>query len=221
MRRSRYDADRLAPVVRAARSFADVLRALGLPGTGGNYRQVAARIRIAQLDTGHFGAPTLVARCHAVTAEVLAPLVAGATSVAQVLGALGLPVAGRAHRELSRRIRDLALDTSHWRGRGWSRGDTATTNATVARIARRNTIPDKDLFVAGSFLAGPSIVKRLLARGWSYACAACGLSDWRGQPLTLHLDHINGAPTDNRLENLRLLCPNCHAQTPTYSNRRR
>ncbi|MFA9445403.1 HNH endonuclease [Egicoccus sp. AB-alg6-2] len=39
---------------------------------------------------------------------------------------------------------------------------------------------------------------------------------WRGRPLSLHLDHISGDPRDNRLENLRLLCPNCHAQTPTH-----
>lgn len=50
-------------------------------------------------------------------------------------------------------------------------------------------------------------------------CQSCGLSEWRGQPLSMHLDHINGVRNDNRLENLRMLCPNCHSQTPTYSGR--
>jgi len=51
-------------------------------------------------------------------------------------------------------------------------------------------------------------------------CAQCGLGpSWDGKPLTLQLDHINGIHTDNRLENLRLLCPNCHTQTPTFCNR--
>jgi hypothetical protein len=49
-----------------------------------------------------------------------------------------------------------------------------------------------------------------------YKCDKCGIDKWDGQQLSLHLDHINGITTDNRLENLRFLCPNCHSLTPTY-----
>ena len=45
--------------------------------------------------------------------------------------------------------------------------------------------------------------------------------DWRGKRLVLHVDHVNGINNDNRLPNLRFLCPNCHSQTPTFGNRRR
>ena len=48
----------------------------------------------------------------------------------------------------------------------------------------------------------------------------CGLSEWRGEPLPLAVDHINGVHTDNRLENLRILCPNCHALTATWCARK-
>lgn len=47
-------------------------------------------------------------------------------------------------------------------------------------------------------------------------CSECGLTEWRGQPIPLELDHISGNRRDLRVENLRLLCPNCHALTPTY-----
>jgi 5-methylcytosine-specific restriction endonuclease McrA len=48
---------------------------------------------------------------------------------------------------------------------------------------------------------------------------ACVLGDWLGRPLNMHLDHKNDVKNDNRLENLRMLCPNCHSQTPLYSGR--
>ncbi len=50
-------------------------------------------------------------------------------------------------------------------------------------------------------------------------CARCGIMDWRGEPLSLELHHTNGVSNDHRLENLQLLCPNCHSQTDSYSGR--
>lgn len=50
-------------------------------------------------------------------------------------------------------------------------------------------------------------------------CQQCGLSEWRDRPLSMHIDHINGVKNDHRLENLRMLCPNCHSQTETYGGR--
>ena len=47
----------------------------------------------------------------------------------------------------------------------------------------------------------------------------CGISEWRGKPLSMALHHINGDGADNRLANILFLCPNCHAQTPNYGGR--
>lgn len=65
-----------------------------------------------------------------------------------------------------------------------------------------------------------SVRRRLLDEGiLANACSHCGLTEWRGKPISLHIDHINGVRDDHRLENLRMLCPNCHSQTPTYGGR--
>ena len=63
--------------------------------------------------------------------------------------------------------------------------------------------------------------KRLIKDGYlKHICVGCGLTDtWNGKPITLHLDHINGVHNDHRLDNLRLLCPNCHSQTDTWCGR--
>lgn len=50
-------------------------------------------------------------------------------------------------------------------------------------------------------------------------CETCGISEWRGKPLAIQIDHINGISDDWRIENLRMLCPNCHSQTHTFGGR--
>ncbi len=66
--------------------------------------------------------------------------------------------------------------------------------------------------------------RRLIEEGIKQArCEGCGLAEWKGAAIPLQLDHVNGRRSDNRLENLRILCPNCHAQTATWcgKNKRR
>lgn len=222
MRSSKYTAELLAPIVASSHSLAQVIRKLGQRPTGGMYRFIAARIRAAGLDTSHFSS-RLRSTVESVPAETLAELVHASMSIAQILSSLGLPTKGRAHHLLKERIQDLGLDTSHMTGQAWARGHTKRTHDGLARGSLARSQTDDELFSAHSTRInnGPRIIRRLLELGWPYACAQCGIADWRGKPLVLHLDHINGIANDNRLENLRLLCPNCHSQTETYCNRRR
>jgi 5-methylcytosine-specific restriction endonuclease McrA len=68
----------------------------------------------------------------------------------------------------------------------------------------------------------PHVKARLLRLGLKHAvCEGCGLTAWRDAPLPLELHHVNGDGHDNRLENLQLLCPNCHSQTDNWGGRNR
>jgi hypothetical protein len=80
--------------------------------------------------------------------------------------------------------------------------------------------PIENLLVAGPKRSRGHLKLRLLKAGLKEnRCEQCGIVEWRGESLRMALHHVNGDGTDNRLENLRFLCPNCHAQTPNYGGR--
>ena len=79
---------------------------------------------------------------------------------------------------------------------------------------------DEEVFNANSKVSQETLRKRFLQRQHQdFRCQICGISSWQGKPLTLRLDHINGKRTDNRIENLRWVCPNCDSQLETYCGR--
>jgi DNA-binding CsgD family transcriptional regulator/5-methylcytosine-specific restriction endonuclease McrA len=89
-----------------------------------------------------------------------------------------------------------------------------------AVVERPVATPIGELLVADTYRGRYNLKLRLLREGLKEnRCERCGVSDWRGESLTLALHHINGKRNDNRLENLQLLCPNCHSQTRNYAGR--
>jgi hypothetical protein len=148
----------------------------------------------------------------------LADAVRVSRSIRQVLAHLGRKVGGAQHTAIKRRIRDLGLDVSHFTGQGWNKGDPR------GLLNRRAIRPFDEILVEDSTYACTSDLKaRLLGAGMLVnRCAICDLPPiWNDQPLVLRLDHVNGNNRDHRLDNLRLLCPNCDSQTPTFAGRNR
>ena len=72
-----------------------------------------------------------------------------------------------------------------------------------------------DAWMNDGVVPGIRVIRRHLLEQ-SGCCSECGITEWNGKPITLELDHIDGHHYNNDISNLRLLCPNCHSQTPTY-----
>lgn len=148
------------------------------------------------------------------TRQDLAAAVDASVSVAGVIRQLGLRQGGGTHSRIKRLIAQFALDTTHFTGQGWSRGRVFAPMLPPSHYLRE--WPEGHPPVRGDRLA-----QALRAIGRKYLCAACGNDGtWRGARLSLHVDHISGERWDCRPQNLRFLCPNCHAQTATYARRK-
>ena len=141
------------------------------------------------------------------TLEELKEAVANSLSIAGVLKSLGLIVAGGNYKTIKEKITKHKLDTSHFTGMGWRKG----------KKIPGEKIPLSKILVNGSTYRTSLIRPRLIKEGYKeHKCEICGNTTWQGKEIPLELHHINGINTDNRIENLQLLCPNCHALTDTF-----
>lgn len=213
-RASKVSDEQLLAAAALAVHMRDLLLRLGIVADGGNYESVRWRLqRLGALDARFdrrlprrdAGAP--LRSDHTYSDEQLSAVVAASSTKADVLRALGLPPSRQQYPELNRRLAAASVDTTHLRGRAWRRGGTYGPREPLEVVLARPRAPAR----LGERLVREGVLER--------RCACCGRTEWNGEPIPLELDHVNGDRSDNRLENLRLLCPNCHAQTPTWRGR--
>jgi len=133
-------------------------------------------------------------------------------SIRQVIKKLGLVPAGGNYVQVQFYIKEYHLNTKHFTGKAWNKG---------MKILTKPKIPLKNILVKNSSFQSYKLKKRLFNEGIKKQyCELCGWNKRSADGrLPLELDHINGNKNDNRLNNLRVLCPNCHSLQTTHRGR--
>ena len=131
-----------------------------------------------------------------------------ANCLADVISTLGL-ARGGSYNSIKYHLKRLALNTDHF----LSIGELQKCARSCIKVKSK-----EELFIENGSYNDYKKVKRIIIKEnlIEYKCSICLIDNWLLKNLTLQLDHINGIKTDNRLENLRLLCPNCHSQTDNF-----
>lgn len=136
--------------------------------------------------------------------------VASSLSYAEVLQKLGLRPAGSNYATVKRKISELDLDVSHMTGQAWNQGDRYKPIKQAKPLSE--ILVEHSNYISSHWLRKRLIKEKIKKQ----VCECCGRSEWLGKPISLELHHINGVKDDLRIENLQILCPNCHSFTDNY-----
>lgn len=143
------------------------------------------------------------------TKEILEPIVKKSYSIYDVMRNFGVKLTGGSHSHFSKIIKMYEINTEHFTGKFHNRGKLSNKRLSFDKIlVERKDRPD----------SGIRVRRALIESGQVYMCEICKLLPlWNKKELRLQVDHIDRNRLDNRKENLRFLCPNCHSQTEGYS----
>lgn len=134
--------------------------------------------------------------------EELEKIVKESVSYMEIAKKLGYSLGGSYTKSINTMIQYYGFDTSHFLGQGANKGKFKMENFTTNSKARTNNIRYSLINIRGN------------------KCEICGLEEWNGKPITLELHHIDGDNTNHSLDNIQLLCPNCHSQTEGWRGRK-
>ena len=145
------------------------------------------------------------------TKELLESYVKDCYSFAELCRKLGLKPEGSNPKTVRNQMDEFNVDYSHFTGQAWNKNskNPVYRGKYIANLCEYSS------------LSSASVKKLVFKLGLKEnKCEICGISEWQGKRIECELHHINGNSTDNRLENLQILCPNCHSQTDNFRNRK-
>lgn len=201
-----YTRERLVEAAARCSDLDEVIAFFGTRPYGYLRKYLGKRFAHFDIDISHFRQCGRPARP---TPDELRAAVTRSASLSEVLRRLDRPNTGAQRRKVHRWIADDHLTTTHFLGQAHQRGRPAPNVKRAEEVLVRHN---------GTQRTTTKRLRRALNEvGVPEECARCGVGpEWLGKPMTLEIDHINGDWSDDRRENLRLLCPNCHAVTSTW-----
>ena len=146
------------------------------------------------------------------TKELLEENVKDCYSFAELCRRLGLKPEGSNPKTLRRKMDEFGVDYSHFTGKAWNKNpeNPVYRGKCLPKLCEHSSLSSSNV---------KELVYRLGLK--ENKCEICGITEWLGNPIVCELHHINGDSTDNRIENLQILCPNCHSQTDNFRSRNR
>lgn len=205
----KYTKEQLIGAVQSSTNLRQVLLKLNISDRGRAYPTLKRNAKKLGVDISHLAKER---KTKLISDDTLRLAVQDSKSMAAVLRIVNLDYNGGNISWLKNKISKLSLDISHFTGAAHALGKSLPS---FYKYELSSLLVKDSAYVYNTRFKDRLIKENILEE----RCAVCSATHWNNAPLALQLDHINGVNNDNRVENLRLLCPNCHSQTPTFAGR--
>jgi hypothetical protein len=211
----RYSRDTLKEAVNSCKSWKEVCRYFKRKPTSGSLSYIKQRVQFFEIESSHLDLNNSYSK------ESLEEAVRNSKTWAEVCHFFNIDPSNGTQSYLIQRAKEWGIKHDHFRGKGWAGigGNLTPRNTPRDPQSQLETglFPTKKTIQDYLVLEGPKIsnatLKRLLVESGlkKDECEWCGLTEWLGMKISIELDHIDQNQRDLRIENLQLLCPNCHS----------